>query len=89
MGCHALLHLSNPGVEPESSAASALQADSLPLSHLGSPNSCQDIVNQSYSFGPQFCWGWGGAGGCREETSLLSDEQRIKKLIRGGDAGKG
>ena len=27
----------------------------LPLSHRGSPSSCQDMVNQSYSFGPQFC----------------------------------
>ena len=29
--------LLNPGIEPESPAAPALQADSLPLSHQGSP----------------------------------------------------
>ena len=35
----------NPGVEPASPAASALQANSLPLSHLGSlPNSITNII---------------------------------------------
>ena len=30
-------HLPDPGIEPTSTASPALQADSLPLSHLGSP----------------------------------------------------
>ena len=30
--------LPDPGIEPETPAAPALQADSLPLSHQGSPN---------------------------------------------------
>ena len=39
VGCHALLqgNLPNPGTEPMSSASPAMQADSLWLSHWGSP----------------------------------------------------
>ena len=37
VGCHFLLQGSNPGIKPESSVSTALQADSLPLGHQGSP----------------------------------------------------
>ena len=39
VGCHFLLQggLPDPGIEPASPAVSALQVDSLPLSHQGSP----------------------------------------------------
>ena len=39
MGCHALLQgdLPDPGIEPEYPVSSALQVDSLPLSHRGRP----------------------------------------------------
>ena len=36
-------HLSDPGVKPASPMSSALQAVSLPLSHLGSPMSQRDL----------------------------------------------
>ena len=36
-------HLPSPGIEPASPAAPALQAGSLPLSHLGSPPRCIPI----------------------------------------------
>ena len=45
--------LPNPGIKPESSVASALQADSLPLSHLGSPRyqtKCELQSSLSISF---------------------------------------
>ena len=32
--------LPNPGIEPKSPVSPALQADSLPLNHLGSPSIC-------------------------------------------------
>ena len=45
--------LPNPGIKPESPVASALQADSLPLSHLGSPRrqtKCELQLSLSNSF---------------------------------------
>ena len=46
VGCHGLLQgtLSNPGIEPVSLAFSALQADSLLLSHWESPS----IITQDW-----------------------------------------
>jgi len=47
VGCHALLQgdLPNPGIEPTSPVAPALQADSLLLSHQGSPNLIHLYIN--------------------------------------------
>ena len=36
--------LPDPGIKPSSPAFSALQEDSLPLSHLGSPPKCQLLI---------------------------------------------
>ena len=47
--------LSNPGIEPMSPEAAALQADSLPLSHRGSPHLCSTSTNDG-SFLPAGCW---------------------------------
>ena len=47
VGCQALLQgdLPNPGIEPTSPVAPALQADSLPLSHQGNPNLIHLYIN--------------------------------------------
>ena len=41
--------LPNPGIEPEASEVPALQLDSLPLSHQGSP----DTKDQNHTFVPR------------------------------------
>ena len=47
VGCYFLLqgNLPDPGIEPRSRVSPALQTDSLPLSHLGSPSSVPLFVN--------------------------------------------
>ena len=47
-------YLPNPGIEPMSPASPALQADSLPLSHRGSPNQFRDSI-QALSKSCQAC----------------------------------
>ena len=46
VGCHDLLQgdLPDPGTEPESPVSSALQVDSLPLSHRGRPTKSWILV---------------------------------------------
>ena len=53
-------HLLDPGIEPASSVSPALQADSLPLSHQGSPVNVElpinslsmDQTDQAHTMGP-------------------------------------
>ena len=47
MGCQFLLlgDLPDPGIEPKSPVAPALQVDSLPLSHQGSPSRNVLLIN--------------------------------------------
>ena len=49
-GCHALLQgiFPDPGIELESPVAPALQADSLPLSHRGSPPYALEAIYLSF-----------------------------------------
>ena len=49
--------LPNPGIEPESPAALALQADSFPLSHQGSPNLHADSQLNNVKKNLQWYWG--------------------------------
>ena len=50
VGCHALLQgiFPDPGIELESPVAPALQADSLPLSHRGSPPYALEAIYLSF-----------------------------------------
>ena len=49
LSCTPLGDLPDPGIEPEAPEVPALQADSLPLSHQGSP----DTKDQNHIFVPQ------------------------------------
>ena len=48
-------YLPNPGIEPMSPASPALQADSLPLSHQGSPNQFIDSIQALSKSWQAFC----------------------------------
>ena len=55
--------LPNPEIEPASPVSPALQAESLPLSHHGSPMSHEGNANQNHSEMPLHAH----QGGCAEE----------------------
>ena len=68
--------LPNPGIEPMSPAPPALQADSLPLSHQGSPNQFIDSIQALPKSWQACCKNWQA-----DSKICMKDKTILKKYI--------